>query len=116
MYRIKRIYEEPGGDGKRVLVDRLWPRGISKEKAALDAWMKTVAPTGSLRKKFNHNPAFFAEFSALYKEELDRLEDRTELDRLIEWGKAGTVTLLYAAKDEKHNQAVVLKEYLEERS
>ncbi|MDT9756886.1 DUF488 family protein [Heyndrickxia coagulans] len=116
MYRIKRIYEEPGEDGRRVLVDRLWPRGISKEKAALDAWMKTVAPTSSLRKKFNHNPALFAEFAALYKEELDRLEDRTELDRLIEWGKAGTVTLLYAAKDEKHNQAVVLKEYLEERS
>ena len=104
MYRIKRIYEEPDEDGKRVLVDRLWPRGISKEKAALDAWMKTVAPTSSLRKKFNHNPALFAEFAALYKEELDRLEDRTELDRL------------YAAKDEKHNQAVVLKEYLEGRA
>ncbi|GER66725.1 hypothetical protein BpJC7_19100 [Weizmannia acidilactici] len=114
MYELKRIYEKPGDDGKRVLVDRIWPRGVSKEKAMLDDWMKTVAPTPALRKWFNHDPEKFAEFGAKYTEELDNLEDRTELDRLIEWGQAGNVTLLYAAEDGEHNHAVVLKKYLEQ--
>lgn len=115
MITIKRVYEPVNeADGKRVLVDRLWPRGISKEKAKIDEWMKDIAPSNELRKWFNHDPEKFEEFSQKYKEELKEPEKKKELDKLIEMSDGNTVTLVYSAKDEEHNQAVVLKHYLEE--
>lgn len=115
MIKIKRAYEPVNeADGKRVLVDRLWPRGISKEKAKIDEWMKDIAPSNELRKWFNHDPEKFEEFSQKYKEELKEPEKKKELDKLIKMSDGNTVTLVYSAKDEEHNQAVVLKHYLEE--
>lgn len=105
--KIKRIYEAPeDGDGYRVLVDRLWPRGISKEAARLDEWDKSVAPSAALRKWFGHKPELFAEFSQRYTEELK--EQATELQRLKTILKQQDLCLLYAAKDPNLNQAVVL--------
>lgn len=111
--KIKRVYEEAvPSDGTRILVDRIWPRGVSKEKAHLDDWIKEIAPSTELRKWFNHEEDRFAEFSKKYKKEL---KDRKELtDDLLERAKKRQLTLVYSAKDEKHNQAVVLKEFLEE--
>ena len=108
----KRIYEDPANnDGYRVLVDRLWPRGVSKEKAKLDEWMKEIAPTDELRKWFDHDPDKFDEFKKRYKKEL---EDKSDLiEQLVEKSEEKKVTLLYGAKDEQNNQAVVLKELLE---
>lgn len=108
---IKRIYEEPSeGDGYRILVDRLWPRGISKEEAKLDEWNKEIAPSTELRKWFDHKPERFEEFGHLYREEL---RTRTEeLDRLKSLVKKKVVTFLYGAKDPAINQAVILKELL----
>lgn len=109
--RIKRIYDEPaGGDGCRVLVDRLWPRGVSKEKAALDVWLKDVAPSPELRTWFGHEPERFEEFSARYKSELDGNPAVGELRGLMK--EHSSVTLLYAARDTKVNHAAVLAEYL----
>ena len=108
---IKRIYEEPaGGDGFRVLVDRLWPRGVSKEKAALDLWLKEVAPSPELRVWFGHEPDRFAEFSVRYKDELGRNPAVQKLRDSIE--ENGDVTLLYAARDATINHAAVLRDYL----
>ena len=108
-YRIKRVYEPAAGaDGKRLLVDRVWPRGITKEKAALSEWLKEVAPSTELRKWFGHDPARFAEFRERYRAEL---EGSTALDQLRKI--KGVVTLVYGAHDEAHNQAAVLKELLE---
>ncbi|KXF75198.1 hypothetical protein ATN84_21275 [Paramesorhizobium deserti] len=110
--RLKRVYEPPAeGDGLRVLVDRLWPRGLKKADAAIDLWLKEIAPTSSLRKWFGHDPEKWAEFRRRYEIELE--ERRNDLDTLRERGGAGCVTLLYGAKDEQHNQAVVLKAFLE---
>ena len=108
MIRTKRIYEEPSADdGLRVLVDRLWPRGISKEEARIDRWEKDLAPTTELRRWFGHDPAKWEEFLQRYRAEL---EDRKELlSRLRGEANDGTVTLLYAARDEEHNNAVALK-------
>lgn len=115
-YRLKRIYDAPEReDGMRVLVDRLWPRGVSKEKAQLDEWMKTIAPSPELRAWFCHKPERFAEFSALYEQELGSEAAREPVERLRSWAKEKTVTLLYAAKDEEHNHAIVLKRFLERR-
>ena len=116
MIKLKRIYQErEENDGVRVLVDRIWPRGISKEKANLDLWLKEVAPSTELRKFFGHDPKHFAEFSKRYSEELTKEEEKrtaiTQLKLLLE--TYPVVTLVYGAKDEKQNQAVVLKEYLE---
>jgi uncharacterized protein YeaO (DUF488 family) len=110
MLTIKRIYEPPGEtDGLRILVDRLWPRGVSKEDAALDLWLKEVAPTPELRTWFGHEPARFEEFSARYRAEL---EANPALDRLLEAAKeAEVVTLLYAARDPDCNHAVVLRDF-----
>lgn len=109
--RIKRIYEPPArGDGYRILVDRLWPRGIKKEESRLDEWNKTLAPSAELRKWFNHEKERFAEFSVRYKKEL--LHHKDEMKRIREIGKEKVVTLLYGAKDENANQAVVLREVL----
>ncbi|MCK8519650.1 DUF488 domain-containing protein [Methanoculleus sp. 7T] len=113
MIRIKRIYEEPSeDDGLRVLVDRLWPRGISKERALIDRWEKDLAPTTELRRWFGHDPAKWEEFLQRYRAELEGREEL--LTRLQHEANDGTVTLLYAAKDEEHNNAVALKRYIEE--
>lgn len=110
-FELKRIYEMPAKtDGYRVLVDRLWPRGVKKEVAELDEWNKDVAPSTALRKQFDHQPDRFAAFSAQYREEL--LDKTTELNRLRDLAKNKRVTLLYAAKDEHVNHAVILKEVL----
>lgn len=112
MIRIKRIYEEPSeDDGLRILIDRLWPRGISKERANLDRWEKDLAPTTELRHWFGHDPNKWDEFQERYRAELaDKGEALTQIKRDA---SKGVVTLLYAAKDEEHNNAVVLKQYIE---
>lgn len=108
---IKRVYDEPAADdGFRVLVDRLWPRGVSKQRAALDAWMKDLAPSPELRMWFDHKPERFAEFSARYTDELSRSPAVAELQSQAAEYK--TVTLVYAAHDPKINHAVVLRQYL----
>jgi uncharacterized protein YeaO (DUF488 family) len=110
---LKRIYEKPSDqDGYRILVDRLWPRGVKKEDAGLDAWDKDLAPTSELRKWFNHQPEKFPEFTIRYKEEL--ISKTEELQKIIELSKKGRVCLLFAAKDEAMNQAIVLKSVLDD--
>lgn len=110
--KIKRIYDEPAADdGYRVLVDRLWPRGVSKERAALDEWMKDVAPSPDLRTWFGHKPERFAEFSARYESELENNSAIDKLRQLIK--EQPTVTLLYGARDPKINHAIVLQEFVE---
>jgi len=111
--RGKRAYEPAEeGDGYRVLVDHVWPRGISKEKAKLDEWAKELAPSGKLRKWFDHDPERFMEFRRRYRAEL---EERGEmLDGLREKARHGPLTVVYAARDEEHNNAVVLVELLRE--
>lgn len=105
---IKRIYDEPSNaDGYRVLVDRLWPRGVSKEKAAIDIWLKEVGPSTALRKWFNHEAEKWPEFLKRYEAELKNNTALSELKKILK--KHKTVTLLYGAKDAEHNQAVVLK-------
>lgn len=110
MLKIKRAYEESSkDDGVRVLVDRVWPRGVSKEEAQIDWWAKEIAPSTELRKWFGHEPERYPEFKRRYKAEL---EDNEALARLKKLVKEGDVTLVYGAKDEEHNQATVLKELL----
>ena len=110
-FLVKRIYQQPEStDGYRLLVDRLWPRGLSKDGASLDAWMKDVGPSSKLRRWFNHDAARWAEFKWRYGAELD---DRPELvDEILTRANGGPVTLLYSARDPAHNQAVALAEYL----
>ena len=110
--QLKRAYEPPEKhDGARLLVERLWPRGLTKEKAAIDEWFKDVAPSQELRKWYGHDPEKWEAFRHRY---LDELRGNPEaLDRLRERLKAGTVTFVFAAKDEQHNSALVLKEFLE---
>jgi uncharacterized protein YeaO (DUF488 family) len=106
--RIKRAYEEPDReDGTRILVDRLWPRGLTKEKARVDLWLKDVAPSTELRKWFAHDPAKWAEFRSRYLEELKR--NKEPLSLLRQEAAKGTVTLVYGAKDQQHNEAVILQ-------
>ncbi len=106
--RLKRAYEPAGpGDGARILVDRLWPRGVSKAKAALDDWVKDIAPSTELRKWFGHDPARWSEFQRRYRAELRG--QAKALDSLRERARAGVVTLVYGAHDEEHNDAVVLR-------
>lgn len=110
--RVKRIYDPPDGkDGARVLVDRLWPRGVSKERARLRLWLKEIAPSDDLRRWFGHDPARFAEFVRRYGAELAANDEA--VGRLEELVKAGRVTLLYGARDTEHNEARVLADYLE---
>lgn len=112
MIKIKRVYDPPDpGDGRRVLVDRLWPRGLSKDAARLDEWLKEIAPTDGLRKWFGHDPDRWEEFRKRYREELD-LQGGL-LEPLRTEARQGTVTLLFAAKDAGHNNAVVLKEMID---
>jgi uncharacterized protein YeaO (DUF488 family) len=107
--RIKRVYEQPDKhDGRRILVDRLWPRGLTKEKASVDLWLKDIAPSTELRKWFGHNQGKWEQFKERYLAELrgnsEQLQFlKQELDR-------GIVTLVYGSKDEEHNQAVVIQE------
>ena len=111
---IKRIYKDKHSDrGIRILVDRLWPRGISKEDAHLDDWWKEIAPSNELRKWFNHDSNKWSDFKKKYKKELN--EKNLDLSEKVKGlDLRNTIILLYGAKDEEHNQAVVLKEYLEE--
>jgi len=107
---VKRIYEPPSpADGRRVLVDRLWPRGVSKARAQLDAWMKDVAPSPELRRWFDHRPERWPEFRRRY---IDELKSNPALGALRDMAAAGPVTLLYAARDAAHNEAVVLADRL----
>lgn len=109
MVRIKRVYEAAAkGDGRRILVDRLWPRGLTKEKAAVDVWLKDVAPSNELRKWFGHDPERWAEFKRRYKAELK--ENPAGLKELRAELRKGPATLVYGAKDEEHNQAAALRE------
>ncbi len=108
MIKIKRIYEAPEkNDGARVLVDRMWPRGMTKDKAKLDLWLKDIAPSDGLRKWFGHKEERWEEFQKRYLEELKG--KKGPLEQLLALSKKGPVTLLYAAKDEDRNNAVVLK-------
>lgn len=115
--RCRRVYDGPeAGDGARVLVDRLWPRGLRREAAALDAWEKGVAPSTELRRWFGHDPSRFEEFSARYRAELDTSEAAAEFsERCRALLARGPVTLLYAARDERCNHALVLAGWLRER-
>ncbi|MFN2134035.1 MAG: DUF488 domain-containing protein [Anaerolineae bacterium] len=110
--QVKRAYEPPApGDGYRVLVDRLWPRGVSKEKLELDEWHKEIAPSDTLRKWFGHDPEKWAEFEERYFAELDEQPDQVQ--ELLQHANSGPLTLVYGAKDEEHNNAVALRKYLE---
>jgi uncharacterized protein YeaO (DUF488 family) len=113
MIRIKRVYDVVSkGDGFRILVDRLWPRGLSKDKAKIDPWLKEVTPNDDLRNWFSHDPKKWQEFRKRYETEL---KDKEELLRRIKQAEKekGTVTILYSAKDEEHNQAVALVAFLQ---
>lgn len=112
--RLKRVYEKPAkADGHRVLVDRLWPRGLTKQKARIDEWLKEIAPSAKLRKWFGHDPARWKEFKKRYAAELGA--QRNQVEQLARESKKRTVTLLFGAKDTEHNNAVALKEYIERR-
>jgi len=115
MFKLKRVYAPPSpDDGERVLVDRLWPRGMTKEKAAVDLWMKEISPSTELRKWFDHDPAKWAGFQTRYREEL---KARPQLvDELRQRARQGTVTLLYGARNQEQNEAVALKAFLEASS
>ena len=108
--RTKRVYDHPSdADGTRILIDRLWPRGLSKKDAQVDRWLKEVAPSTELRKWFGHDPEKWAEFKKRYRAEL---RDNPALAELVEVAREGDITLVYAAKDQMHNHAAVLEEIL----
>ena len=110
--KVKRVYDDPSAeDGLRILVDRLWPRGLKKEAAKLDEWLKEIAPSNELRKWFGHDPDRWEEFKARYFHELDQQSEA--IHKLKEKASSENVTLLFAAHDETYNNAVALKEYLE---
>lgn len=113
---IKRAYDEAEPqDGTRVLIDRLWPRGVSKEKAKIDLWLKDVAPSAELRTWYGHDPAKFDEFRRRYLEELAREPGKSGIARLREMAEQGPVTLVFAAHDAAHANATVLRELLNTR-
>jgi uncharacterized protein YeaO (DUF488 family) len=110
--KVKRVYDDPSAeDGIRILVDRLWPRGLKKEAARLDDWLKEIAPSNELRKWFGHDPDRWEEFKARYFHELERQNEA--INKIKEKASSSTITLLFAARDETHNNAVALREYLE---
>lgn len=114
MIKLKRAYQKPGpDDGYRILVDGLWPRGLSKEQLKIDSWMKEVAVSSELRNWFGHDPAKWEEFCRKYRDELKNKGNLVE--QLISRAKRGNLTIVYGAKNEKQNNAVVLKEFLEEK-
>ncbi len=115
--RVKRVYEPPdSGDGTRVLVDRLWPRGLSRERAKIDLWLKEIAPSNSLRRRFHGNPAAWEEFKIAYYGEIREPAAQPAIQSLLDRLTREPVTLLFAARDETHNNAVALQEWLEERA
>ena len=112
---VKRVYDKPANrDGRRVLVDRLWPRGVKKEDARLTGWAKDLAPSDSLRKWFGHDPDRWDEFRRRYFKELN--DKSNELSELAEWAEEKRLTLLFGAKDTEHNNAVALREYLQQKA
>lgn len=114
MIKLKRVYESPSPqDGLRVLVDRLWPRGLTKELAAVDLWVKDLAPSTELRKWFGHDPARWKQFQIRYRKELQETSEALQL--LKQKSDERTVTLVYGARDKEHNEALVLKRFLERR-
>ena len=114
MIKLKRVYEKPAkDDGERILVERLWPRGLTKQKAKVDLWLKDIAPSADLRKWFGHDAEKWDEFRRRYQEEL---ADKNELVKLLRRkASQGVITLVYAARDEEHNSALVLKQALRKR-
>jgi uncharacterized protein YeaO (DUF488 family) len=113
---IKRAYEDPSkDDGYRVLVDRVWPRGRSKQKLALDQWARDLAPSAQLRKWFGHIPKRWEVFQQRYRAELDTEEAQEQIRRLLTDANGQLITLIYGAKDEEHNQAIVLRDVLSHR-
>jgi uncharacterized protein YeaO (DUF488 family) len=109
--RIKRDYEQPAaGDGTRVLVDRLWPRGLTKERAHIDLWLNEVAPSTELRRWYGHDPMKFAEFRQRYLEQLREDPGRSAIERLRALALQGPITLLFAARDVEHSEAAVLRD------
>jgi uncharacterized protein YeaO (DUF488 family) len=114
MVKVKRVYDPPSGrDGRRVLVDRLWPRGIRKDEALVDAWMKELAPGTELRTWFGHDPQKWGEFKRRFFLELQENEDAVK--DIVYASSRGTVTLLFGSREERYNNAVALKEYIEAR-
>jgi len=114
--KLKRVYEAPAAsDGTRILVDRLWPRGIAKDKAKVDLWLKVIAPSDVLRKRFHGHPEDWDDFREAYAAELKGEEAQAAVTALRGRLRARTVTLLYAARDEEHNNAVALKQWLTRR-
>jgi uncharacterized protein YeaO (DUF488 family) len=114
MIKIKRIYDAPTrDDGIRILVDRLWPRGLSKEKAKVDLWLKEIAPSNELRKWYGHDPKKWVEFRKKYFKDLDM--KRELVNQIVQKKKEGDVTLLYSSKEAKINNAVALRDYIEMR-
>jgi uncharacterized protein YeaO (DUF488 family) len=112
--QLKRVYEESSeNDGKRILIDRLWPRGLTKEKARIEIWLKDISPSTELRTWFGHDPSKWDDFKRRYRNELKNNSE--SVSKLIEQISQGKVTLVYSAKDKEHNNAVVLVEYLGER-
>jgi uncharacterized protein YeaO (DUF488 family) len=110
--KIKRVYEHPKQeDGMRILVDRLWPRGLTKKKASVDLWLKDIAPSTELRKWFAHDPDKWKRFRGRYQTEIRNNHDLIEV--LKQKAGEGTITLIYGARDQKHNEALVLKQFLE---
>jgi uncharacterized protein YeaO (DUF488 family) len=110
--RLKRAYDKPAPeDGLRILVERLWPRGLTKDRAAIDRWMKEVAPSPELRKWYGHDTAKWSDFQKRYRVELG--ENKDLIEELREKCRSGTVTFVYAARDEEHNSALILKKFLE---
>jgi uncharacterized protein YeaO (DUF488 family) len=113
---LKRVYDAPAKeDGKRILVDRLWPRGIAKGKAGIDLWLRDIAPSDALRKRSHGKPADWDAFRTAYFAELESATAQAAVKELRALLRKGTVTLLYAARDEEHNNAVALKEWLKRR-
>jgi uncharacterized protein YeaO (DUF488 family) len=113
--RIQRVYDRAPAEGKAVLVDRVWPRGIRKEKLNADLWMREIAPSDALRGWFRHRPERWDEFCRRYRAELDQPENRELVKQLVEMARSGPLTLLYGARDTERNQAVVIREVIEER-
>ncbi len=112
MIQIKRIYDPASrDDGKRIYIDRLWPRGMKKEEVKIDEWLKEISPSDSLRKWFGHDPSKYAEFKRRYTKELERHSEIVE--RIKKEAKKETVTLLFSAKDVEHNNATAMKELLD---
>ncbi|MBX8631292.1 MAG: DUF488 family protein [Thermoplasmata archaeon] len=110
--RVKRVYDEPSAeDGERILVDRLWPRGLSREKASITAWMREIAPSDDLRKWYSHRVELWDEFRKRYWKELDSMPE--PVGRLIDMSEKGNVTLLFSTKELNANNAVALREYIE---